>query len=124
MVVLGFPGSSAGKEFAYNTGDPSSIPGSGRSPGGGHSNPFQYSCLENSMDRGARQAIVHGVAKRIVDLLMFQVHSKVIQLYICIHITFQIIFHYRLLPDIDYSSLGCSVNLCCLLLIFFKLEIV
>ena len=39
------------------------IPGLGRSPGGGHDNPLQYSCLENSMDRGAWQAAVHGVAK-------------------------------------------------------------
>ena len=39
------------------------IPGSGRSPGGGNGNPLQYSCLENPMDRGAWQAIVHGVAK-------------------------------------------------------------
>ena len=52
---MGFPGSSAGKESTYNRGDPSSIPGSGRSPGGEHSNPLQYSCLENSMDRGARE---------------------------------------------------------------------
>ena len=40
-----------------------SIPGLGRSPGGGHDNPLQYSCLENPMDRGAWQATVHGVAK-------------------------------------------------------------
>ena len=40
-----------------------SIPGSGRSPGGGHGNPLQYSCLENPMDRGAWRATVHGVAK-------------------------------------------------------------
>ena len=39
------------------------IPGSGRSPGGGHRNPLQCSCLENPMDRGAWQAMVHGVAK-------------------------------------------------------------
>ena len=39
------------------------ISGSGRSPGGGHGNPFQYSCLENPIDRGAGQAIVRGVAK-------------------------------------------------------------
>ena len=39
------------------------IPGSGRSPGGGHGNPLQYSCLENLMDRGAWWAMVHGVAK-------------------------------------------------------------
>ena len=43
--------------------DISSIPGSGRSLGGGHGNPLQYSRLENLMDRGAWQAIVHGVAK-------------------------------------------------------------
>ena len=45
-----------------NAGDTGSIPGMGRSPGGGKGKPLQYSCLENSMDRGARWAIVHGVA--------------------------------------------------------------
>jgi len=39
------------------------IPGSGRSPGGGHGNPFQYACLDNPMDRGAWKAMVHGVTK-------------------------------------------------------------
>ena len=48
---------------AENTGDSGSIPELGRSPGGGNGNPLQYSCLENSTDRGAWQAIVHGVAK-------------------------------------------------------------
>ena len=43
--------------------DAGSIPGSGRSPGEGHGNPFQYTCLENPMDRGASRATVHGVAK-------------------------------------------------------------
>ena len=46
-----------------NTGDPGLIPESGRSPGGGHSNPFQGSCLENPVDREAWRATVHGVAK-------------------------------------------------------------
>ena len=46
-----------------NAGDPGSIPGSERSPGGRNGNPLQYSCLENSMDRGAWWATVHGVAK-------------------------------------------------------------
>ena len=49
-----------------NAGFASSIPGSGRSPGGGHGNPLQYSCLQNPMDRGAWQATVHGVAESIV----------------------------------------------------------
>ena len=44
---------TAGKESACNAGDTSSIPGRGRSPGGGNGNPLQYSCLENSVDRGA-----------------------------------------------------------------------
>ena len=43
--------------------DTGSVPGLGRSPGGGHGNPLQCSCLENSMDRGAWWAIVHGVAE-------------------------------------------------------------
>ena len=60
---MGFPGGLDGKESASNAGDPSSIPGSGRSPGEGHGNPLQYSCLENPTDRGAWQATVHGVAK-------------------------------------------------------------
>ena len=54
---------SVGKESACNAGDLDSIPGSGRSPGEGNGNPLQYSCLENSMDRGAGQATVQGTAK-------------------------------------------------------------
>ena len=46
-----------------NAGDPGSIPGSKRSPGEGSGNPLQYSCLENSVDRGAWWATVHGVTK-------------------------------------------------------------
>ena len=46
-----------------DTGDVGSIPGSGRSPRGGHGNPLPYSCLENPMDREVWQAIVHGVTK-------------------------------------------------------------
>ena len=62
FICLGFAHSSIGKESACNSGDSGSIPGLGRSPGEGNGNPFQYSCLENPMDRGAWQAIVHGVA--------------------------------------------------------------
>ena len=50
------------KESACNGGDLGLIPGSGRSPGEENGNPLQYSCLENPMDRGAWQAVVHGVA--------------------------------------------------------------
>ena len=50
-------------ESACNAGDLSSIPGWGRSPGEENGNPLQYSCPENSMDGGTRQATVHGIAK-------------------------------------------------------------
>ena len=61
--MWGLPGGSAGKEptcGAGDTGDAGSLPGSGRSPGGGHGNPLQCSCLENPTDVGAWQAAVHG----------------------------------------------------------------
>ena len=60
---LGFPGGSDARESACNAGHLGSIPGLGRSPGGGHGNPLQYSCLRIPMFRGAWPAIVHGVAK-------------------------------------------------------------
>ena len=55
--------SSVGKECAYNARDLGTIVGSGKSPGEGNGNPFQYSCLENPLDRGTWQAIVHGVSR-------------------------------------------------------------
>ena len=61
--ILSFPSGSDNKESACNAGDPGSIPGSERSPGEGNGNPLHYSCLENSMDRGAWQATVHGVTE-------------------------------------------------------------
>ena len=57
--LLGFPGGAEVKASACNVGDLGSIPGSGRSPGEGNGNPFQYSCLENPMDGGAWWATVH-----------------------------------------------------------------
>ena len=83
--LLNFPGGSDGKASAYNAGDLGLIPGSGRSPGEGngthsnvlaatpspgegHGNPLQYSCLENPMDRGSWQATVHGVTRVRHDL--------------------------------------------------------
>ena len=61
--LVAFRGDSVGKESTCNSGDLGSIPGSGRSPGEGNDNPLQYSCLENSMDKGAWWAIAHGVTK-------------------------------------------------------------
>ena len=71
MSVLGFTGGTVVKNPPVNAGDKGrgfdpwvgKIPGLGRSPGGGHGNPLQYSCLENLMDRGTWQAMVHRVAK-------------------------------------------------------------
>ena len=62
-VFRGFPDIPVVKESACSTGDPVSIPGSGRFPGEGNGNPLQYSYLENPMDRGTWQATVHGVAR-------------------------------------------------------------
>ena len=62
----GFPGGPVVKNPPANAGDirdPGSIPRMGRSSRGGHGNPLQYSCLENTMDRGAWRATVHGVVK-------------------------------------------------------------
>ena len=58
-----FPGGSEGKESACNAGDPGSISGLGRSPGEGNGNQLQYSCLENSMDRGAWWGTVRGLQR-------------------------------------------------------------
>ena len=74
IILWGFPDGSDGKESACNTGDPGSIPGSGRSPGGRNGNPLQYSCLENSMDRGAQWATVHGVSKSRICLVTNTLH--------------------------------------------------
>ena len=62
-LELGLPGGSVVKNSTCSAGDPGTIPGSGRSPGGRKGTPLQYSCLGNLMARGAWQAIVHGVGK-------------------------------------------------------------
>ena len=59
----GFPGGPVVKNPPANAGDTGSMPGSGRYPVAGNGNSLKYSCLENSMDRGAWRATVHGVAK-------------------------------------------------------------
>ena len=68
LTELSFPGGSDGKESTCNAGDLASMPELGRSPGGGHGNQLQYSCLENYMDRGAWWAMVHGDAKSQTQL--------------------------------------------------------
>ena len=63
FIDISFPVGSVGKEAPCNVGDLGLIPGWGRSPGEGNGNPLQYSCLENSMDRGAWWTTFHGVTK-------------------------------------------------------------
>ena len=73
----GFPGGTSGKEPTYQCRCKrlEFDPRSGRSPGGGHDNPLQYSCLKNPMDRGAWWAIVHGVKKSRTQLKWLGTHS-------------------------------------------------
>ena len=68
VIIYGIASGSDGKESACNVGEPGPISGSGRSPGKGHGNPPQYSCLENPKDRGAWPAIVHGVTESQTQL--------------------------------------------------------
>ena len=72
-VFLGFPGGSDSKESAYNAGDLGSIPVLGRYLREGSGCPLQCSCLEKSMDRGAWQAIDHGVTKSRIWLMVWSV---------------------------------------------------
>ena len=76
----GFPGGSDVKVSACNAGDLCSITGSRRSPGEGNGNPLQYSCLENSMDRGAQWTIVHGVRNEL-NMTEQQTLSRVMKIY-------------------------------------------
>ena len=63
LSIMDFPGGSDGKESACHAGDTGSVRGSGRSPGEVNGYPLQYSCLGNSMDKRACQALIHGVEK-------------------------------------------------------------
>ena len=74
---LGFPCVSNGKVSACNAGDGGSIPGLVRSPGKGNGNPLQYSCLENSMDKGVWWATVHGVTKSQTWLTSSHTHTHI-----------------------------------------------
>ena len=74
----GFPGGSVGKELTCNAGDAGSIPGLGRSPGGGHGDPLQYCCLENCRDRGAWRATVHGVSNSQMWLKQLCTHAYIL----------------------------------------------
>ena len=81
---MGFPGSLVVKNLPASAGDAwdtGSIPGSGRSPGGGHSNTLQYPCLKNPMDRGAWQIIVHRIAKSRTRLSNWTEWSVILRIF-------------------------------------------
>ena len=84
---MGFPGGSLGEILPANAGDTggmSSIPGFGRSPGEGNGNPLQYSCLENSTNRGAWRATVHGVAESQTPLSTNATETKCLCAFPCV----------------------------------------
>ena len=72
-IYMGFPGGSDSEESACNVGEQGLITGSGRCPGEGNGNPFQYSCPENHINREARQSTVHGVPKSWTWLSNFSI---------------------------------------------------
>ena len=75
-MPMHLPGGSDSKKSACSVGDPGSIPGPGRSPGEGNGYLLQYSCLENSMDRGTWQAMVHGITKSQTCLSDYHFHFE------------------------------------------------
>ena len=90
-----------GKESACSAGDRSSIPGLGRSPGDGHGNPLQYSCLENSMDRRAWQATVQRIATERLGMHLIR--------HICLP-SKQLLFHQEFLQG-SYPTVSVNSNL-------------
>ena len=95
-ILMGFPGGTSIKNLPANAGDVrdlGSIPGSGRAPGKGHGDSLQYSCLENSMDRGAWWALVHRVSK-CWTWLKYGCWIKIRQCLFCICWVHYIIFYW------------------------------
>ena len=77
MGYVGFPAGASGEKPACQSRRLGALPGSGKSPGGRHGNPLQYSRLENSQDRGAWQAIFHGVTKSETRLKWLSMHAHI-----------------------------------------------
>ena len=103
---MGFTGGSNGKESACSSGDLGSVRGSGRSPGEGNGNPLRYSCLENSRDRGAWRAIVHGSQRVGHDWVTF---PFTFALQYCVgfcHISTRISYRSMYVPPLPTSTLS------------------
>ena len=83
LVSICFAGCTSGKEPACQCRRHKRVPGLGKSSGGGHGNPFQYYCLENSMDRGDWQATVHWVTKNQTQLKQLSTHACTQWTFVC-----------------------------------------
>ena len=106
-----FPGCASGIELACqcrDTGDSGSIPGSGRSPGGGYGHPLQDSCLGNPMDRGAWQDTAHRVAKSQMWLkwLSMYVCKPFINIFKCLFLRASLVFQTVKNPPANAGDLG------------------
>ena len=89
IIIYGFPGGTVLKNLPANAGDARDvglIPGSGRSPGEGNGNSLQYSCLENSTDKGVWQATVHGVTKSQTQLSTHTYIRVCVCVCVCVYI--------------------------------------
>ena len=100
LMVKNLPANSGDRE------DTSLIPGSGRSPGGGHGIPLQYSCLENPMDRGAWQPMVHRVTKSQTWLKQLSSQAQ----------------HLGKISVLPYFCSSCCITLCSLLIVLYYLK--
>ena len=116
---MDFPGGSDGKASAYNAGDPGLIPGSGRSLGEGNGNPLQYSCLENSMDRGAWWATVHRVTKSQIQLSDF---TFTFTLGVFLGITCKSGHDAKTDKILQYSSIS-NMKIDCFFLVYFRVKV-
>ena len=94
-ISVGFSGGSVVKNSSANAGDAGSIPGSGGSPGIGNGNSLHYSCLGNSMDRGAWWAIILGITKES-DMTE---HLNNMKTSLCINLCFSLFSYHRLLIE-------------------------
>ena len=110
--IWGFPGCLDGKESACHAGDLDSIPGLGWSHGKGNGYSLQYSCLESSTDRGAWQAIVHGITESDTteQLTHTHIHTYVcvymcIYMHVCMYICIFLLSYIYLVTSEKMSSL-------------------
>ena len=118
ILIWDFPGGSVVKNLPANAGDDGSIPGSGRSPGEGNGNLFQYSCLENSMNRGAYQAAIQFMALQSQDTTE-RLRNSVLTFSMLPHPIAPFIKIYIYKPKLGEN---CFHNICKILVIYMLLK--